>query len=67
VTHTALRRLAARRSDKHAAVTVKSLSPLIASLERHGVEYTFSQSGRRAVFLRDLDMNALEFVEAESL
>lgn len=49
--------------DTHAAITVESLGPLIASLERHGIKYTFSKSGRRAVFLRDLDMNALEFIE----
>jgi glyoxylase I family protein len=53
--------------DCHAAVTVKCLEPLIASLEKHKVMYTFSKSGRRAVFVRDLDMNALEFVEVETL
>jgi hypothetical protein len=49
--------------DRHAALTIKNLDPLIESLERHGVTYTFSRSGRRAVFLRDIDANALEFVE----
>jgi glyoxylase I family protein len=39
---------------------------LIQSLDRHDVTYTFSQSGRRAVFLRDLDGNALEFMEDAS-
>lgn len=51
--------------DTHAAITVESLDPLIASLDRHDVRYTFSKSGRRAVFLRDSDMNALEFVEQD--
>lgn len=55
------------RSDKHAAVTVKNLDPLIASLEKHNVFYTFSKSGRRAVFTRDLDMNALEFIEVADM
>lgn len=49
--------------DRHVAVTVKDLEPLIASLEKHGRAFTFSKSGRRAVFTRDLDANALEFIE----
>lgn len=53
--------------DTHAAITVESLEPLIASLERHEIKYTFSKSGRRAVFLRDYDMNALEFVEQDNV
>lgn len=51
--------------DTHAAITIQSLDPLIASLERHEIKYTFSKSGRRAVFVRDSDMNALEFVEQD--
>lgn len=49
--------------DRHLAVTVKDLNPLIESLEKHGREYTFSKSGRRAVFTRDIDANAIEFIE----
>jgi hypothetical protein len=45
------------------AVTIKFLAPLTASLEKHGVKYTMSQSGRRALFCRDIDQNAIEFVE----
>lgn len=50
-------------SDRHLAVTVRDLQPLIRSLEVHDRPYTMSKSGRRAVFTRDLDMNAIEFVE----
>lgn len=53
--------------DRHAAVTVRDLAPLVESLERHGVQYTKSKSGRRAVFTRDLDANALEFVEVADM
>lgn len=49
--------------DRHVAVTVKDLEPLISSLETHRHHFTFSKSGRRAVFTRDLDANAIEFVE----
>jgi glyoxylase I family protein len=49
--------------DRHVAVTVKSLDPLVESLDQHGVVYTMSQSGRRALFCRDIDQNAIEFVE----
>jgi hypothetical protein len=52
-----------RDRDKHVAVTIKNLDPLVESLKKHNVAYSFSQSGRRAVFLRDIDQNALEFVE----
>ena len=50
-------------SDKHVAIALQDLDPLIDSLEKHGRFFTFSKSGRRAVFTRDLDANALEFVE----
>ena len=50
-------------SDRHIAVTVRDLNPLKESLEKNGREYTMSKSGRRALFTRDLDMNAIEFVE----
>lgn len=50
-------------SDRHVAVTVKNLDPLIQSLDRNSWTYTFSKSGRRAVFTRDLDSNAIEFIE----
>lgn len=55
------------RRDRHAAITVRSLAPLLESLKRHDWTYTMSSSGRRAIFLRDLDANALEFVEDPSV
>lgn len=50
--------------DRHAALHVTQLDPLKAALERAGVPYTMSRSGRRALFCRDPDGNGLEFVEA---
>ncbi len=44
-------------------MTVRDLDSLIADLEAAGVAYTLSRSGRRALFCRDPDGNALEFVE----
>lgn len=49
--------------DRHLAVRVQSLDTLIASLEQHGIDFTLSRSGRRALFCRDPDGNALEFIE----
>lgn len=49
--------------DRHLALYVRALDPLRAALERGGVPYTVSRSGRRALFCRDPDGNALEFIE----
>ncbi|MEI7455242.1 MAG: VOC family protein [Nitrosomonadales bacterium] len=49
--------------DRHVALTVSDMATLMARLERAGVVYTLSQSGRRALFCRDPDQNALEFIE----
>lgn len=49
--------------DRHVAVSVAKLDPLIARLDGNGVKYTLSMSGRRALFCRDLDGNAYEFME----
>lgn len=50
--------------DRHVAITVRKLAPLRAALEAAGVSYTLSRSGRTALFCRDPDGNALEFIEA---
>jgi glyoxylase I family protein len=50
--------------DRHTALAVAGWDGLRASLERAGLPYTLSRSGRRALFLRDPDGNALELVEA---
>ncbi len=48
--------------DRHVAFTANDLDKLIRRLENAGISYTLSQSGRRALFCRDPDDNALEFI-----
>lgn len=48
--------------DRHVALTVSNIEMLKARLDRAGIVYTLSQSGRRALFCRDPDHNALEFI-----
>lgn len=50
--------------DRHLAMTVADLEPLMARLAAAGVPYTLSRSGRRALFCRDPDGNALELIVA---
>jgi catechol 2,3-dioxygenase-like lactoylglutathione lyase family enzyme len=49
--------------DRHLALSVRDLSQLKTRLDAAGVAYTQSRSGRRALFCRDPDQNALEFIE----
>jgi glyoxylase I family protein len=49
--------------DRHVAFAVFNLSRLIAQLNAAGVVYTLSSTGRSALFCRDPDHNALEFIE----
>lgn len=49
--------------DRHIAVSVTNLDGFALRLERAGIPYTRSSSGRRALFCRDPDGNAWEFVE----
>ncbi len=49
--------------DRHAAYLVTDIDKLSAQLEEHGQAYTRSSSGRAAVFCRDPDGNALEFIQ----
>ena len=49
--------------DRHAAFMVKNLKLIIDKLEYAKMPYTLSKSGRRALFCRDPDGNALEFIE----
>ncbi|WP_294041796.1 VOC family protein [Thiolapillus sp.] len=51
--------------DRHLALSVRNLDVLAASLEGAGVGYTRSRSGRDALFCRDPDGNALEFIQQE--
>lgn len=50
--------------DRHVAFAVDELDALIARLEQSGIKFNLSKSGRRALFCRDPDDNALEFVES---
>lgn len=49
--------------DRHIALSVTAIDELRAALEKAGIKYTRSKSGRKALFCRDPDGNALEFVE----
>jgi glyoxylase I family protein len=48
--------------DRHVALAVDGLAILVERLEQAGIAYTLSSSGRRALFCRDPDGNALEFI-----
>jgi len=50
--------------DRHIAFAVDDLAALITKLDGAGVQYNLSKTGRRALFCRDPDDNALEFVES---
>ena len=49
--------------DRHLAMTVTDLEQIKTALERVGIEYSLSKSGRRALFCRDYDGNAIELIE----
>ncbi len=49
--------------DRHIAFHVLNLDLIKQSLETAKVNFTLSASGRRALFCRDIDGNALEFIE----
>lgn len=51
--------------DRHIAFQVKDIDHLIANLQQAGIEFERSRSGRAAVFCRDPDGNALEFIGIE--
>jgi len=52
--------------DRHAAFSISGLDELADRLDRAGVLYRKSSSGRQALFCRDPDGNTLEFIEASS-
>ncbi len=49
--------------DRHVALQVESIKVLEASLIAAKIDFSVSQSGRKALFCRDPDGNALEFIE----
>lgn len=48
--------------DRHIAIAVDGFQQLVQQLELHGLVFTLSKSGRAALFVRDPDGNALEFI-----
>lgn len=52
--------------DRHVALSVSSVSELAQRLDDANIPYTRSQSGRSALFCRDPDGNALEFIQIVS-
>jgi len=51
--------------DRHVALLVENVKTLASHLLEAGVAFTLSQSGRSALFCRDPDGNALEFLQAK--
>jgi len=49
--------------DRHTAFNVSDIEGLVEMLEENEIMYTRSRSGRNALFCRDPDGNALEFIE----
>ncbi len=49
--------------DRHLALQVRSLDEMMKRLEQAGISYSVSQSGRKALFCRDCDGNAIELIE----
>lgn len=49
--------------DRHIALHVSGLAELEARLQAADIAYSLSRSGRQALFCRDPDGNALEFIE----
>ena len=49
--------------DRHVALNALSLKPIQDALKKAGIVYTMSKSGRRALFCRDPDGNAIEIIE----
>lgn len=52
--------------DRHVALAIRDLQSLMARLAAAEIPYTLSRSGRRALFCRDPDGNALEFIESNT-
>ena len=49
--------------DRHFALDVTDLAAVSAALDVAAIDYTPSRSGRRALFCRDPDGNAVELIE----
>ncbi|KAK6120396.1 hypothetical protein DH2020_045876 [Rehmannia glutinosa] len=51
--------------DRHACIAIRNVSKLKDILDKAGIPYTLSRSGRPAIFTRDPDANALEFTQVD--
>ncbi|OAY27098.1 uncharacterized protein LOC110602904 [Manihot esculenta] len=51
--------------DRHTCIAIRDVSKLKAILDKAGIPYTLSRSGRPAIFTRDPDANALEFTQVD--
>ncbi|KAH9326953.1 hypothetical protein KI387_007131 [Taxus chinensis] len=51
--------------DRHVCIAIKNVNKLKSIFDEGGIPYTLSRSGRPAIFARDPDGNALEFVQDE--
>ena len=51
--------------DRHVALNALALAPVQDALNKAGIVYTMSKSGRRALFCRDRDGNAIEIIGQE--
>ena len=49
--------------DRHVAFSVNSIDEIATTLENVDMSFSKSRSGRKALFCRDPDGNALEFIE----
>ena len=49
--------------DRHVALSVDNIDPVKAALDVAKIPYSLSKSGRRALFCRDRDGNAIEILE----
>ncbi len=49
--------------DRHLALRITNLDAVITRLDAAGIPYSVSRSGRRALFCRDPDANAVELIE----
>jgi glyoxylase I family protein len=49
--------------DRHVALSVPNLEPVREALDQNGIAYSLSKSGRKALFCRDRDGNALEILQ----
>ena len=52
--------------DRHVAFNISDVNQLMQQLTENHITFSTSRSGRKAIFCRDPDGNALEFIECNS-